>query len=277
MKIVVDSGCDFTSEMKNKDGINIERVPLTLQLEEKEYIDDDNLNIDDYLSEMKSIKNPPKTAAPSPGLYLDKFKGEDSIFAVTLSSQLSASHNNAIVARDLYYNEIGSKFIHVFDSLSASVGECLIALKINEHIKNNLKEIEIVDKVSTFIKEMKTYFILECYDNLVKNGRMSPYMAKIGEILSIRPICTAIDGKIELAGKARGTKKAMAKLVDIIASENIDFKSRILGISHVKCPEKALSFKEEVMKRVPFKDCIILETSGLCSTYADNGGLIISY
>ncbi len=277
IKIVVDSGCDFTPEMKNKQGINIEAVPLSLQLEETQYVDDDSLDITNYINEMEKCKTHPKTAAPSPDLYLEKFKGPESIFAVTLSSHLSASYANAMLAKEMFLNEIGTKFIHVFDSLGASVGETLIALKVNELYKKNFSDHDIVTQVNEFIKNSKIYFILDTYQNLTKNGRMNPYIAKLATVLSIKPICTAIEGKIALAGQARGLKNAFKKLVDIMLKEGSGFENKILAITHVKSVENALAFKDEVMKRIKFKEILITEASGLCSTYAERNGIIISY
>jgi len=277
MKIVVDSACDYTSEMQ-KDGMNLKSVPLCLQVDDVQFVDDENLDVDTYLTAMEASKNAVRSAAPSPDLFLDQYKtAADSVFAVTISKHLSASYQNALVAKQMYLDEIGEKFIHVFDSLSASVGETLVALKIDEFMKNKLPNLEIVDKVTSFIQNMRTYFVLEKYDNLVKNGRINPYIAKIASMLSIRPICSADQGNIAMVGKAMGTVKAMKKLINIITSEAIDFQNRTLAISHVKCKEKAIAFRDEILRRVPFKNAIIVEMGGLCTTYAEREGLIVSY
>jgi len=277
MKIVVDSACDYKNEMK-EDGINLDSVPLCLQVDDAQFVDDETLDMEAYLKAMEASKKAVRTAAPSPELYLEQYKAAgDGAFAVTVSGKLSASNQNAQIARQMYLDEVGEKFIHVFDSLSASVGETLVALKLDEFIKNNMPNLEIVDKVTDFIKNMRTYFILERYDNLVKNGRVNPYIAKLATLLSIRPICAADEGKVAMVDKARGTARAMKKLVDIIANEAIDFQNRTLAISHVKCLEKAIAFRDEILSRVPFKNAIVVEMGGLCTTYAEREGLIVSY
>lgn len=276
MKIVVDSGCDFTEKVKTEKNIEVETIPLTLQIDDEQFIDDGTIDIDEYLMKMKATKTTPKTAAPSPELFLEKYKGDAGVFVVTISSYLSASYNNAVLAKNIYLEEAGNKFIHVFNSLSASVGETLVALKINEFIKEKLSDNEIVEKVNSFISGMQTYFILENYDNLVKNGRINPYVAKIGQFLAIKPICYGDGGKIAILDKARGYNKAIEKLIEVIEKSAVNFEDKILGISHVKCLSKALKFKEEITKRIKFKDIIIVETTGLCSTYADKDGIIIA-
>lgn len=277
MKIILDSGCDISDEINSNKGKLFEVVPLTLQVDDKQFIDDDKLDLAAYISEMGKSKNVVKTAAPSPFIFLEKFKSEGTVFVVAISSKLSTSYSNAMLAKQMYLDEFADKFIHVFDSLSAACGETLVALKIDELIKNNLPDVEITSKVTSFISEMKTYFVLERYDNLVKSGRMGPYVAKLAGMIGIKPICVGIDGKPEVVDKAIGTKKAFTKLIDTIARQAVDFESRILAISHVACLEKAVAFKDEIVDRIKFKDVIIMEASGLISTYADRGGLVIAY
>ena len=277
IKIVADSGCDFTQSMRDQKDINIVQVPLTLQLKDKQYIDDLSLDVPSFIEDLVNCPTERKTAAPSPELYLEAYKGDESIFAITLSSFLSGSYNSAMTAKNMYLEDIGNKFIHVVDSLSASVGETLIALKLNELEKHNFSDIEIVNKITDFVSNLKTYFILERYDSLVDTGRLNPYVAKLASMLNIVPICGAENGKTILCGQARGQKKAFNKLIDIIKNENIDFTKRILAITHISCLDKALEFKNNILEHINFKDVIITEGSGLCSLYADHHGLIIAF
>ncbi|MCL2852112.1 MAG: DegV family protein [Defluviitaleaceae bacterium] len=277
IKIVVDSGCELPPELKNTPEPGVEVAPLTLQLGENVYIDDENLNVDEYILAMENYSGAPKTAAPAPQSFLDRFADKDSVFMVTLSSKLSGTYNSAMTAKNIYLEEGKARFAHVFDSLSASVAEYLIVEKILESSREKLNNEEIVTSVNNFISNMKTYFVLDKYDNLVKTGRVKPYIAQIASLLSIKPVCKALDGEIAMVDKARGTAKAITKLVDIVCKEGIDFENKILAISHVKALEKATKLKEEVTKRVNFKKIVILECRGLCSTYASRGGLILSF
>ncbi len=275
IKIIVDSGCDLNAQVKEK--IKAELVPLNLQVDDIDYIDDESLDLDQYIDIMSASKTLPKTAAPSPENYLNSFRNQGSIFTITLSSKLSASYNNACLAKQMFLEEVEDKFIHIIDSFSASAGESAIALKLHEMISNNLSENEIKEKITSFVSNLRTYLILEKFDNLVKSGRMNPAIAKLASILSIKPICCAKDGQIVLHDKARGYKKAVSKLIEIIKNDNVDFENTIMTISHVKALQKAIEFKDEVMKAAKFKEIVISETSGLCSTYACKGGIVVSY
>lgn len=275
IKIIADSSCELTKEMKKE--MNIEIAPLVLQLNGKNFVDDENLDVKQYIKEMGECETAPKTACPSPEDYMRRYKGPESVFVVTLSSKLSGSYNSAALASNIFLEETEGKFIHVFDSLSASVGETLVALKINECAKKNMNELEIVEVVSTYIKEMKTFFLLESLEHLAKAGRLNPIIAKVASMLAIKPIMYGDEGSIKLAEKVRGYKKAFGRLVDTIGETGKNLEDKILGIAHCNCLDRALQFKEEVLKKYNFKDIIIVETAGLSSTYADDGGIVIAF
>ncbi|AEB74710.1 DegV family protein [Clostridium botulinum] len=276
IKIVTDSGCDLSKELK--ENMNIEAVPLTLQLEDREYVDDESLDILKYIKDMAECKTAPKTACPSPQDYMESYKGNEKVFVVPLSSKLSGSYNSAVLAKNLFLEEINNKFIHVFDSVTASVGQTVIALKISELSKLNLGEIEIVEKINKYISEMKTFFLLESLDHLAKAGRLNPIIAKVANMLSIKPIMGSNDdGTIRMVEKTRGYKKAFKRFIDVIGEEGSNLEQKVLGIAHCNCLERALKFKEEVLKRYNFKDIVVVEMSGLSTTYADDGGLVIAF
>lgn len=276
VKIVADSSCDLSKEMK--ESMNIEIAPLVLQLDHKSYVDDENLNITNYVKAMGESENSPKTSCPSPEDYMKRYQGNESVFVVTLSNKLSGSYNSAILAKNIFLEEVGQKFIHVFDSFSASAGETLIALKISELSKKNFSDIEILERVTRYIKEMKTFFLLESLDHLAKAGRLNPIVAKLANMLSIKPIMGATEeGTIKLVEKTRGYKKAFKRFVEIIGEEGSNLEEKVLGIAHCNALDRALSFKNEVLKKYNFKDIVIVEMGGLSSTYADDGGIVIAF
>jgi DegV family protein with EDD domain len=276
-KIVVDSGCDISDETIAAKNINLQRIPLTMRIGEEDFVDDENLNIDLYLEKMFAHKEAVKTSAPSPELYKRGFEGAQSVYVVTISQKLSGSYNSAVLGRRLTLDEDPDKFIHIIDSKSASAGMQSIVLKIQEFIQKNFTDLEIVEKIGDFLKNFKTYILLERYDNLVKTGRIRPYIARIASILSIKPICYAKDGEIEMLDKVRGYKKAVSRLIEIMINDKVDFASRVLSISHVRCYEKAVALKAAILDKIKFKEVIITNATGLCTTYANKGGIVISY
>lgn len=275
MRIVADSCCDVNPEIQERTGVKL--VPLTIQIDDEIYRDDGSLDIDNLIETMKESHEAPKTSCPSPQDFIEEYKGEESVFVVTLSSALSGTYRSAMLAKDIFLEEIENKFIHVFDSLSASIGETLVTLKISELINRGLKEVEIVEKVNNYIKGMKTFFTLQNLDNLVKSGRINHLVAMISSILSVRPIMVGKNGEIEIYEKVIGAKRAFRRLLEAIGEQGVNLEERILGIAHCNCLDKALAFKEEVLKRYKFKDIVIVKTGGISTIYANEGGLIIAF
>jgi len=274
--IIMDSGCDVDATHITGDDCAISYVPLNLQIEDTVYLDDERLDLDAYLAHMEATKTAVKTSAPSPSLFFERFSLAESIFGVTLSGKLSATYQSAISAKNMYLEECGKKFIHIFDSLTASVGEGVIALKISELIKKGLPNVEIVEQVNQFMQGMRTYFILDKFDNLVKTGRVNPYIAKIASFLNIKPICADQDGEIKMLEKGRGYTKSMKRLVEIIKENTPDIESRIISITHVKALEKAVALKDELLAHLRAKDILIQECRGVTTTYANRGGVVVA-
>jgi DegV family protein with EDD domain len=276
MRIVADSCCDVSPEVEKQTGIEL--VPLTILIGDKEFRDDKNLDIDGLIEDMKNSPIAPKTACPSPQDFIESYKGDGSVFVVTLSSALSGTYKSAMMAKDIFLEEVENKFIHVFDSLSASVGETLVSLHISELINKGLKEMEIVEKVNAYIKDMRTFFTLKSLDNLVKSGRVSHFVAKVSSILSVKPIMAENgEGQIEVHEKVVGAKRVFKRLVEVIGEQGQNLEDKVLGIAHCNALESALAFKEEVLKRYNFKDIVIVRTGGISSVYANEGGLIIAF
>lgn len=277
-KIIADSGCDRNAEVEKE--VKIKRVPLSMKLGEKEFIDDESLVLKEYIQAMRDYDKAPKTACPSPEDYMNAFEGdEEDLYVVTLSSPLSGSYNSAVLAKQLFEQDIDDKKnIHIFDSRSAAVGEMMISMKIQELASNGVNFDEVVKKVEAFIKEMKTYFVLDNLDHLAKAGRLSKIASNVLNVLNIKLILEGNEnGDIALVDKARGQKRAFKKFLDVIGREGKNIEEKILGISHCNCVEKALAFKDAVIQKYNFKDIIIFETTGLTTTYADEGGIVIAF
>ncbi len=275
-KIVADSSCDLNEELKEK--LNISLVRFNIDVDDKKFIDDENLDTMELIHAMKNSPNPVRTSCPSPGDFVEEYRKYDNIFAITISSQLSGTYNSAVLAKEMIKDEDLKKFIHVFDSKSASVGETLIALKVKELIDNKLSNIDIVEKVEKYIHEMKTFFVLESLDNLIKNGRITKTKALIANVLNLKPIMGEDgEGNIRLVENVRGTKKAFKRLVEIIGETGGKIEEKILAISHTNAEEKAENLKRDIKSRYNFKDIIVVKTAGLSSAYAYDGGIILAF
>ena len=274
-KIIGDSCTDITTEMKEKGMVSL--VPLTLNIQEEEFVDDETFNQKVFLEKMKASPDCPKSACPSPERYMQEFEGQEECYVVTLSSKLSGSYNSAVVAREMYLEEHPDAKIEIVDSKSASCGQTLIAVKIRELKEKGLDFIEVKKRITEFRDNMQTKFVLESLENLRKNGRLGRVTFAICNVLNIRPVMAADDGEIIKIDQTRGHNKALMRMVEYIEKDARDVAHKILGIAHCNNRERAEMVKREILKRVPFKDCIIVDTAGVSTLYANDGGIIVSY
>lgn len=274
-RIVVDSCGEFTEEMK-KDP-HFVHAALHLDIDGEEFVDDETFDRLDFLNKMKASPNCPKSSCPSPEVYREAYDcGADHLYAVTLSAELSGSYNSAVLGQNLYLEDHPDAKVHVFNSCSASVGETRVAQKIQECEEAGMSFEEVVETVEKFVKEKRTYFVLETLENLRKNGRLSAVKALVATALNIKPIMAGTqDGVIVQLGQARGIQKALRKMAETMAEEVEHPEEKVLAIAHCNNRERAELVKEEVQKLVKVKDVIILETSGVSTLYAAQGGIIM--
>lgn len=274
-KIIVDSCGELTEEMK-KSGV-YETASLSMQVGGANIVDDETFNQADFLKRVAQSPECPKSSCPSPERYMLSYKGEAKrVYAVTLSSELSGSYNSAELGKKLYMEGNEEKQIHVFNSRSASVGETLIALKIRECEEEGMRFEEVVQTVENYIEGQHTYFVLENLETLRKNGRLTGIKAMVASALNIKPVMGATpQGTICQLGQARGIKRALTKMVEQIAKECIDSKKKILGIAHCNCPERAEEVKQMLLEKLDVKASFIVDTAGISTMYANDGGIIV--
>jgi DegV family protein with EDD domain len=275
-RIIGDSCTDLPKELREDPHFKL--VPLTLIVDDVSIVDDETFNQKDFLSRVKASPHSPKSACPSPEDYMKHFDYDGDIYVVTLSSQLSGSYNSAELAKRLYLEDHPDKKVEVIDSRSASVGQMLIAMKIKELIESSHPFEAVVEKVNAFRDGLFTKFVLESLDTLRKNGRLSGIQAIIASALNIKPVMGATpEGTIFKLDQARGIVKALLLMAKAIEQDVLKPQERILGIAHCNNYERALFVKDEILKRIPFKDCFIVDTAGVSSMYASEGGIITAY
>jgi len=274
-KIIVDSCCDLTAEMKAE--MDIQSVPLTMLLGDREYCDDDSLDLERFLHDMGEYKGKVASASPPPYRYQEAMGGADDTYVVTLSDKLSGSYSNAVTGNNESV-ECGEKPACILDSKSASAGEALIAVKIYELIQTGMSKGQIISTIHAFIDNMKTYFVLENYDNLKKNGRLNKIAGSLISLLNIKLIMGANgDGEIALFEKCRGAKKMVQQLVSLIATSGKETQDENLVISHCNNPDLAGELERLIKERFCFKKIYVVPTGGLSTMYVDNKGIVMAF
>ena len=275
-KIVVDSCCELPKELMESG--RFERVPLGLEVGDYHIEDDEQFEQALFLQKVAECPLCPKSSCPSPERYMSAYDtGEDHVYVVTLSSHLSGSYNSAVLGKNLLEETAGvERKIHVVDSESASCGETQIAMKLMELEEEGHPFETIVEKIEAFRDAMNTYFVLDNLETLRKNGRLSRVKALVASTLSIKPVMGADKGTIIQRGQSIGMKKALGKMAEFAVDELKDAASKRLIISHCNAPKRAEAVKELILSKVKVKETIILDTAGISSMYANDGGVIVA-
>lgn len=274
-KIILDS-CGELPPMYKKDE-RFEIVSLGIEVGDYRIMDDENFNQKEFLEKVAACSTCPKSSCPSPESYMEAYDCDaDHVYVVTLSSKLSGSYNSAVLGKNLYVEKYGKKDIYVCDSHSASGGETQIAFKAMELEEAGFSFDEIVKELEKFRDGMKTFFVLDNLETLRKNGRLSGVKALVATTLSVKPLMEGQEGEIVQRGQAIGIKKGLAKMAETLVKEATDTEGKRLIITHCNCPDRAELVKNAILKEIKVKDVLVMDTAGISSLYANDGGVIVT-
>ncbi|HEL2474594.1 TPA: DegV family protein [Streptococcus suis] len=275
-KIVADSGCDYRQLANLAPDTEFISVPLTIQIGADTFVDQADLDIDKMMEVMYASSEAASSACPSPQAYQTAFEGAENVVVITLTGGLSGSFNAARVARDMYIEEHPNVNIHLIDSLSASGEMDLLVDEINRLIGAGLDFPQVVEAITHYREHSKLLFVLAKVDNLVKNGRLSKLVGTVVGLLNIRMVGEAsAEGKLELLQKARGHKKSVTAAFEEMKKAGYD-GGRIV-MAHRNNAKFFQQFSELVKASFPTAVIDEVATSGLCSFYAEEGGLLMGY
>lgn len=275
--IIVDSGCDLrVLDNSTESDIYYKRIPLTLRVGEKEYIDDENLDIEEFMKDMKGYHGKTSSAAPAPQEWYDGFMMADEIFAIALTSELSGSYNSAMVAKKMANEKYPHKKIHVIDSKSAGPGLAMIAIKLKEILDSDVEFDKAVEMIEVYRDKTKLLFVLETFDNLMKNGRVSRIQGSMAGILGIKILCGASDhGTIDVLKKCRGKLSAYDNLIKEMGNKG--YNSGKVIISHCFNNEKSDYIRSKIENIYRNASIEKISAGGLCSYYAEYGGVMVAF
>jgi len=281
-KIIADSCCEFTDEYEN-DG-HFAHVALGIDIGDEHVVDDESFDQLSFLKKIAAYPECPKSACPSPGAYYEAYEeaareGAEHIYVVTLSSKLSGSYNAAMAGKDIFEDEHEDTDvnIHVVDSRTASCGELQIVDRIVRLEEEGLPFDTIIEKVEHFRDHVITYFVLDNLETFKKTGRITGIKALAVDTLNLRPVLHGVCGAIAQRDIARGTKKALSKMVDHVIEDIADRKDDlVLMITHCNAPERAAEVKQMFQERMEFAKIVILDMHGISSMYANDGGVIVT-
>lgn len=271
-KIVLDSSGDLHSFSD----VDFACVPLIIHAGERDFVDDATLDREEMLNFLQEHKGKSTTACPGVGDYLQAFDDAEQVFCITITSQLSGSYNAASVAARTYQEQHPGRRVHVFDSLSTGPSMILMAEKLRDLIREALPFETVVSGVEAYRRKLKLIFTLESLHNLAANGRVPFAVAAVTGMLGIRIVGRASEeGKLEVIGKARGEKKLLAEQLRRI--RDMGYAGGKLIIQHCENAAGASALAAALRNAFPNGKIRIGLTGGLCSFYAERGGMIIGF
>ncbi|MBE7033602.1 MAG: DegV family EDD domain-containing protein [Ruminococcaceae bacterium] len=273
--IIGDSSCDLFELETPCEEITYRSVPFVLNIEDKEFKDDEGLNTAEMVKFMKSSKKASSSACPSPEAWQEKMvEGENNI-CVTISKNLSGSYQSADIAVKNICEEFPETKAAVVDGWATGPSSVLTVRKLVENIKKGEDFDSVIKNTEEYVKGIHTVFALSCFDNLVKAGRVGKIAGILAASLGFWGVGIEKGGRIAFRAKIRGKKKAIAEMLAVIKENG--FNGGDVVISHCLNEELALKMKEEIEALDSSVNVTILPTRGLNSYYADNEGIIISY
>lgn len=272
IRIVVDS----SANMLSLEGVPFRVVPLKIVNDQREYVDDASLDVPEMVGELSAYKGKTGTSCPNVGEWLEAFGDAEGVFTVAITSNLSGAHNAALQAAEVYMEEHPGRRVCCLDSLSTGPEMELIALRLRELIQEGLDFDTIERKIRDYMNRTHLLFMLESVENLAKNGRVNPLVAKAVGILGIRIVGKASDvGTLQQLHKCRGEKKGLDALMQEMS--DLGFVGGRVSIAHVCNEALGYTVRERILERWPTADVQVTPTRGLCSFYAERGGVLVGF
>lgn len=274
--IVTDSSCDLFPAALQGGEVQISSVPFIISVGNRDFVDDETLNTAEMLDAMEHCQQASHTSCPSPQGWLEQFEKADFCIAITISSNLSGCMNSAELAKEMMLERYPDKKIAVLDSRSTGQEIVICVERICELIEAGADFEKVVSEAETILRNTRIVFALSSFDNLVKNGRMSKVAGFVASKLGMWGIGIGSDeGTIAIKGKTRGATKAMTMLLEDMKERG--YHGGKVIISHCHNLVFANRLQSKIKELWQDAKISIMPTRGLCSYYAERGGLIMSY
>ena len=272
LKIVSDS----SSDLLKLDNADFDFSPMKILTDEREFVDDRNLDINEMATYLENYKGKSRTSCPNPSDWLEAFGDADDIICVTITSALSGSYNSACVAKQIYESENEGKRVFVLDTLSAGPEITLILKKLEEYLKNGMDYDTVCGHIKAYIKQTGLVFMLKSLNNFANNGRVSPLVARIAGFAGICIVGKASDeGTLEPTHKCRGEARSIETIIKDLSAMGL--KNGKVSIAHCQNEEGALKLKNLIAEKFKNAQVEIHKLRGLCSFYAEKGGFLVGF
>lgn len=271
-RIAADSSCNLLA----LDGADFVSVPLTIRTDAEEFRDDASLDVDAMVAALRATKGRSYSACPNIAQWEEAFGERGDVIAFTITSGLSGSYNAACAAKEICRQRDPSRRIHVVDSLSAGPEIALLIEKALSETRAGADFDGVRRAVQEYRERTRLLFALESMHNLAQNGRVNRLLATMAGVLGIRAVRQAsAEGTLEMLGKARGARRTRQLMLSEM--ERLGYRGGSARIGHCQNETLALEIRDEIRQRFPAADAQIHPLRGLCSYYAERGGIMLGF
>lgn len=277
IKIITDSGSDLPQEYIDKYDVTIVHLPVHFEHERMP----EDMDTKAFYAKMSESNTLPTTASPSPQVFLDKFNEVDAgtdILVICMSSNISSTYQTAMIAKEMYEEEVNHNRIEVVDSKTFSGGLSLVVSKAAQWSLTSASLEELKDKVVQLAHETTAYFTLDTLENVIKGGRLNRLSGAVASVLNIKLLLKiSEEGTVEVVEKTRGLPKAINHLLARLEEKQHDYEKAAVAIVHSNCEKLALEIKERILEKYPFKEVVFSSMGPVMGTYAGVGGIGVAF
>jgi DegV family protein with EDD domain len=275
LKIITDTMCDVPKYLIEQ--YNIRVLPLTVHFGDESYKDGIDITMEQFYKKLETTNQLPTTSQISPmefyNIFSEELAKDNEVIMITGSSQISGTYNSAVIAM----NQLESDKIRVIDSQGITLGGGMVVIKAARLLEQGLMMNDIVDNLEETKHNMQHYFMVDTLKYLHKGGRISLSAAVLGSILNIKPILTAVNGKLEFLDKARGIKKAITTVLDMIEDSGLSLDDKVIAINHTDAPDQAAMLEEILRSKYKVKEVILGEVGAVVATHAGPGAVALYF
>lgn len=274
MRLFADSASDLPKEFYETE--NVVLFPLRVHIGEEEYEDIRTIHSSKVYENIRSGVQP-KTSQVSPDEMLSAFeqlaKDKEEGYYIAFSSELSGTHNTAVMVAEQVREEYPDLKLTILDSKAASSGYGLLVKKAVELAKAGKSLQEIQNYISEKSNKLESLFTVEDLDYMARGGRISKGSAFVGGLLNIKPLLHVDEGKLVPIEKLRGRKKVLKRMIELMGERGSDLDKQTIAICHGDDEEFAELLKKEIQNHYQTKNVEIYLIGSVIAAHTGPGTL----
>ena len=275
IRIIADTTCALPREVTRQLGIPV--LPQIIIFGEETFRDDTELNTETFLKKLRASPTLPKTAAPPPALYNPVFneflKKGDTILVVCPSADVSGTFRSAQVAAQ----DFPGAPIHIVDTrtVAGMLGAAVLLADI--WAKQQMTIPQILERLEGLKPKQRTYFVVDTLEYLHKGGRIGGAKRLLGEMLQVKPILRIQDGHVEPYEQQRTRKRALARLMELVAEECPKGAGSFLCVMQADAEDIAADLVEGLKKQMSIREIPVYELPPAIVTHGGPGTLAVGF